>query len=175
MESRPDLLRGTDDGMEKECCTGKARVGSYDRHGRPILLLDSWAENTKNPKGQIKHLTWQMMRLERKFMKSPNPNIEKNVVFCNLENFSLWNCPSMNNTKQTIAILSKFFCERMGHGICWQPPFYFSVFLKTVKPFVDPVTYGKVVIIKGDYTGTFYICMCSIDIDIDSKDSGKKL
>ena len=26
----------------------------------------------------------------------------------------------------------------MGHGICWQPPFYFSVFLRSVKPFVDP-------------------------------------
>ena len=110
------------------------------------------AENTKLAKNQIKHLTWQMMRLSRRFETSPNVNIEKNLVFVNLEKFSLFNCPSMENSKKTITILSKFFCERMGHGICWQPPFYFSVFLRTVRPFVDPVTYGKVVIIKGDYS-----------------------
>lgn len=151
IDERPDILRA-DDVLENECCTGKARIGDYDRHGRPILLLDSWAENTKLAKNQIKHLTWQMMRLSRRFETSPNVNIEKNLVFVNLEKFSLFNCPSMENSKKTITILSKFFCERMGHGICWQPPFYFSVFLRTVRPFVDPVTYGKVVIIKGDYS-----------------------
>jgi hypothetical protein len=151
LEERPDLLRATKD-LEKECCTGKARLGqSFDRHGRPILLLDSAAENTKDADSQISHLTWQMMRLARKMESSPNDDIEKNVVFINLERFSLWSAPSMTNTKKTIAILSKYFCERLGHGICWQPPFYFSVFLRSVKPFVDPVTYGKVVIIKGSY------------------------
>ena len=31
-------------------------------------------------------------------------------------------------------------------------PAYFSIFLRAIKPFVDPVTYGKIVIIKGDYS-----------------------
>ena len=41
IDERPDILRA-DDVLENECCTGKARIGDYDRHGRPILLLDSW-------------------------------------------------------------------------------------------------------------------------------------
>ena len=149
LNERPDLLRGNT-ALEKECCTGKARVGEYfDRHGRPMLLLDSAAENTSNATTQIHHLEWQMERLVRRMESSPNADVEKNCIFVNLERFSLWNCPPMKTTKATIALLSKFFCERMGHGICWQPPFYFSVFLKSVRPFVDPITYGKVVIIKG--------------------------
>ena len=92
---RPDLLRASKD-LEKECCTGKARIGqSFDRHGRPMLLLDAAAENTKDATAQIKHLTWQMMRLSRKMKQSPNQNIEKNLVFVNLERFSLWSAPSM--------------------------------------------------------------------------------
>jgi hypothetical protein len=151
IERRPDLLRGTKD-IEIECCTGKARLGpDFDRHGRPMLLLDSSAENTKDADKQILHLEWQMERIMRRMESSPNNEVEKNVVFINLENFSIWNSPSMKNTKRTVDLFSKYFCERMGHGICWQPPFYFSVFLRSVKPFVDPVTYGKVVIIKGPY------------------------
>ena len=60
-----------------------------------MLLLDAAAENTKDATAQIKHLTWQMMRLSRKMEQSPNHNIEKNVVFVNLERFSLWSAPSM--------------------------------------------------------------------------------
>ena len=123
LESRPDLLRGTKE-LEAECCTGKARLGEYDRHGRPMLLLDAAAENTKDAAKQIKHLEWQMERLSRSMESSPNENVEKNCIFVNLERFSLWNCPSMQNTRKTIDLLSKFFCERMGHGICWVRIFF---------------------------------------------------
>jgi hypothetical protein len=152
LKERPDLMRASDE-LEKECCTGKARLGTeFDRHGRPILILDSSAENTSDPKKQVRHVLYQMERVIRRMEASPNRDVEKQCVFVHLNDFSIWNCPSMSNSKQTVAILSKFFCERMGHGIAFQPPAYFSIFLKMIKPFVDPVTYGKVVIIKGDYS-----------------------
>jgi hypothetical protein len=120
IKERPDLMRASDE-LEKECCTGKARLGGeFDRHGRPLLILDSAAENTSDPKKQVRHVLYQMERVIRRMDASPNAEIEKQCVFVHLNNFSIWNCPSMSNSKKTVAILSKYFCERMGHGIAFQ-------------------------------------------------------
>lgn len=119
-KERPDLLRADKD-LELECCTGKARVADeFDRHGRPLLVLDSSAENTSDPKKQVRHVLYQMERIIRRMESSPNTEVEKQCVFCHLNDFSIWSCPSMSNSKQTVAILSKYFCERMGHGIAFQ-------------------------------------------------------
>ena len=85
----------------------------------------------------------------RRMRSSPNPKVEKHVVFIYLDRFSIWNSPAMGTTKRTIAILSQFYCERLGQCILYQPPAYFSVFLGAIRPFIDPVTYGKLVIRKG--------------------------
>ena len=44
------------------------------------------------------------------------------------------------------------YCERLGHAILWQPPAYFSVFLSAVSYVIDPVTRGKLCMIRGDYS-----------------------
>ena len=49
-----------------------------------------------------------------------------------------------------MAVFSLYYAERLGHCIWWQPPAYFSVFISMIRPFIDPATYEKVVIIKGD-------------------------
>ena len=119
IKERPDLMRASEE-LEKECCTGKARLGAeFDRHGRPILILDSSVENTSDPRKQVRHVLYQMERVARRMESSSNEDVEKQCVFVHLKNFSIWNCPSMSNSKQTVAILSKFFM-RMGHGIAFQ-------------------------------------------------------
>ena len=61
-----------------------------------------------------------------------SPPVEKHVVFIHLENFSIFNAPSIAVTKKTIEILASNYCERLGHAVLWQPPAYFSVFLSAV-------------------------------------------
>lgn len=149
-DKRPDLIRA-DAAMEHEACTGKARLADgLDRFGRPVIILDSSCENTTDVDAQMRFLTYNMERSIRRMRTSPNDKVEKHVVFIYLDRFSIWNAPGMGTTKRTISILSQFYCERLGHGILYQPPAYFAVFLRAVRPFIDPVTYGKVVIIKGD-------------------------
>ena len=133
--------------IELEAQTGKTRVGGMDRHNRPVLVLDNTVENTSDAVAQMRFLMFNM-ELSLRHMVHP---VEKHVVFINLENFSLWNAPSLSTTKVTLDILSKYYCERLGHGILWQPPAYFSVFLSACSAFIDPVTYGKVVFIRGEY------------------------
>ena len=78
-----------------------------------------------------------------------NP-VEKHVVFIHLAAFSLWNAPAMGTTKRTLDLVSKHYCERLGHAILWQPPAYFTIFLAAIKSFIDPITMGKV---GGDVNG----------------------
>ena len=75
IKERPDLMRASDE-LEKECCTGKARLGTdFDRHGRPILVLDSSAENTTDAKQQVRHVLYQMERVIRRMDASPNRDV----------------------------------------------------------------------------------------------------
>ena len=163
--------------LRVESCTGKTRMGErLDRFGRPVVVLDSSAQNTKKPEGHVRLLAWTMERSMRAMLGrnerqvaasdevgveegggavvSPPvvavPVVEKQALFMHMNKFSLFNAPGLATTRQTIDILASFYCERLGHAILWKPPAYFSTFLLAVKRFVDPVTLSKVVIIKGN-------------------------
>ena len=146
LEDKPFLI--TPGQIEKEALTGKTRIGGFDRHGRPVVVLDNTVENTNDPVEQMRFLMFNM-ELSIKSMISP---VEKHVVFIHLENFSLFNAPSISVTKKTIEILASHYCERLGRCILWQPPAYFTVFLAAVSYVIDPITRGKLVMIRGDYS-----------------------
>ena len=77
--------------------------------------------------------------------------MEKQVTFINLMGFSIFNTPPMSSTKHTMDLFANYYHERLGHCVLWQPPAYFSIFFATVKPFIDAVTFGKVVLVRGDH------------------------
>ena len=135
--------------VELEAKTGKVQVLSVpDRHGRPVIILDNTAENTKGKEdAHMRFLAWSLERSIRKM----SADVEKHVVFLHLGNFSIWNAPAMSETMRTVDIFSTYFHERLGHAVLWQPPAYFSLFLKGVWPFIDSVTRSKVVVVRGEY------------------------
>lgn len=145
-EVRPDLLRAGP--LEDEARTGKIKRPGLDRHGRPLLILDNTVENTSEQEGQMTYLRWNIENLGRQ-MKN---GVEKQATFIHLTDFSIFNTPPMSSTKHTMDLFANFYHERLGHCVLWQPPAYFYVFLATVKPFIDSVTYSKVVIVRGDYS-----------------------
>ena len=133
--------------MEKEAATGKVRLGGIDRHHRPVVVLDNTVENTTEQSGQMRFLLFNM-EYSILHMKPP---VEKQVVFINLEAFSIWNAPALSTTKITLDIFAKYYCERLGTAILWQPPAYFTIFLGMCSPFIDPVTRSKIVLVRGEY------------------------
>ena len=56
--------------IEKEALTGKTRIGGFDRHGRPVVVLDNTVENTNDPVEQMRFLMFNM-ELSIKSMISP--------------------------------------------------------------------------------------------------------
>eukprot|EP00035_Acanthoeca_spectabilis_P014841 m.291844 g.291844 ORF g.291844 m.291844 type:complete len:481 (+) comp16232_c0_seq5:10351-11793(+) len=145
LKERPDLLRAADFSPD-EAATGKCRFAGMDRWGRPILVLDNTVENTTDVDVHMRLLFWTTERMIRR-MKPP---VEKQVMFVHLPDFSLWNAPPLKSSKTSLAVFSLYYAERLGHHIWWQPPSYFSTFIAMIRPFIDPKTMAKVVLINGD-------------------------
>jgi hypothetical protein len=83
--------------------------------------------------------------------KSANKSIpDKYLVFMHLTNFSFFNTPPLQSTRETIHMVCTCFPERLGHCIAYQPPAIFKAFFNTVKGFLDPKTANKMVFIVGD-------------------------
>lgn len=75
---------------------------------------------------------------------------DKYLVFMHLTNFSFFNTPPLQSTRETIHMIATCFPERLGHCIAYQPPAVFKVFFNSVKGFLDPKTANKMVFVIGD-------------------------
>lgn len=105
-----DSLDTRIDEMEREGCTGKIYLPGYDRWERPILVFDNTAQNTSGMDGQLRYLAWSLDLA----IRSMQEHVDKYVVFINLEHFSVFTCPSMPCSKETINMVQNMFPERMG-------------------------------------------------------------
>jgi len=133
--------------MAAEAETGKIYLPGMDAYGRPVVIFDNTVQNTNNVDKQMEFLAWS---LEFAIRLMPPAISDKYVVFMHLNNFSIFNCPPLKATRETISILCSCFPERLGHCICYQPPTYFITFYNTIKSFIDIKTRKKVVFISGD-------------------------
>jgi hypothetical protein len=132
----------------KEGETGKVRVPGNDRWGRPVVVLDNTVENTKGADDQMCFLAWNLELA----MKTMDPSVDKYCCFIHLNEFSFWNMPPMNTTKETMFMLGNSYPERLGHAIVYKPPSVFNTFHSAVTALgvIDAKTQSKVVFIHGD-------------------------
>lgn len=143
----PDQIRAVD--VQIELCTGKCALKGKDRHGRPVLVLDSSRENTWDANGNMRALTYQLGRIIR-WMEKP---VEKYVLVVRLGDTSMFNfskLPGPSQVRETIRILMTVYAERLGHGILYMPPSIFTVFLGMFRNLMDAHVLSKVVWISGD-------------------------
>ena len=131
--------------MKHESETGKIYIPGHDKYGRPVIIFDNTVQNTKDVDENMVFLSWNLEFATRLMA----PNIDKYVVFMHLYNFSMWNVPPMASTTETIHMLCNCYPERLGHIICYLPPFYFNVFYQTIWYLLDEKTAAKVVFISG--------------------------
>lgn len=139
--------------VEKECATGKIRVlPDLDRHGRPIIVMDSSRENTKGHESQLRHLVWQLERASRKMPPATADGLqrEKYCLFVNMQRHSIWNSPPMKTSLETLKTLTDRYPEHLGHAIVYQPGMLFSGLWSACKPLMDSKTVRKVLFIRGD-------------------------
>ena len=164
--SRIESQSGWEEKMSKESETGKIYCPGHDRWGRSLLVFDNTVQNTPHVDDHMLFLAWnlefaiKMMTLspaisakrerEANGLPSGGPVPDKYTIFMHLTNFSFFNTPPLQSTRETIHMVATCFPERLGHCIAYQPPAVFKVFFNTVKGFLDPKTANKMVFVIGD-------------------------
>lgn len=105
----------------------------------------------------IRHIRQQefmVTRLAAASLKYGRP-IEKQVIVFNLANLSYSiDFNAMNTFKQTVVIDEAYYPERLQHFFMINAPWFFTAIWAMIKPFIDPVTAEKFIILGSDYLGT---------------------
>lgn len=143
-------LHGTEEGwvdfIDNETCTGKIYKAGNDQWGRPLLVFDNQVQNTKSAEAHMKLLSWYLEHT----ISQMTDKVDKYTIFMHMEGFSIFNAPSLSESRETVQILCDCFPERLGHIIAYQAPGYFSWLLGALKCFIDERTMSKLVFINGD-------------------------
>lgn len=156
---RPHLITATE--VEDEARTGKNYLNGFDMHGRPVIYLRNYRQNTSNYRNQIRFLVFN---LERAIAFMP-PRVEKLTLLFDFSKYSARNAPPMNVSKYTLHLLAAHFPERCAAIYACEAPWYFWVFYKVIKPWINPVTQQKIRFVQ-------VASQLSVKADQDSDKSG---
>jgi hypothetical protein len=86
--------------------------------------------------------------------KTPTPQpLDKHCILIDMSDFSLKSSPPMSTSKFTLDILQKHYPERISRIYICHAPFAFRLFWNMVKPFIDPVTKKKIVMVTEGNEG----------------------
>jgi len=136
--------------FSNEACTGKIYITGHDKHGRVVIVFDNSCQNTKSHDDQLNFLGF-ILELGA---NGGLHDVDKYVVFINLSNFSLLNCPPMQTTKETVSMLTTCFAERLGHLVLYNPPYAFYLVLGAIKYLIDAKTFAKMVVLSDKLIST---------------------
>ncbi|KAF2652235.1 CRAL/TRIO domain-containing protein, partial [Lophiostoma macrostomum CBS 122681] len=133
------LSRFTAAYISPENATGKQVLFGYDAGARPCLYLLPNKQNTPNSPKQVEHLVYM---LERTLDIAP-PGQETLALCIDFRNSSSGSNPSIATSRQVLSILQNHYPERLGRALITHLPWYITMFLKALSPFIDPVTKTK--------------------------------
>ena len=134
--------------IEKENQTGKGYVRGFSSAGNVCLYLKPKHENTFHHDGNLKHLVYNMERA-CKVMEADGRGVEKLVLLIDYDGYSLLNAPPMKTSLETLSILQNHYPERLLRAYCIRPPWILNGFWTMISPFIDPVTYQKIIMLSG--------------------------
>ncbi|KAN0032832.1 hypothetical protein ACTFIV_006759 [Dictyostelium citrinum] len=137
----------TAESLSYEASSGKQYVFGKSL-GRSVIYLRPVRENTKNHENQIRLMVYNIERAISLMDKSRGH--EQIVLLIDFKDYSIRNAPPMSVSKQTLQILSDHYPERLGNAFLVETPFIFNVFWTTISPFINKVTYKKIVFANGE-------------------------
>jgi hypothetical protein len=78
------------------------------------------------------------------------PVVEKICLVIDYDGYSLMNAPPMKTSKEILSILQNHYPERLHRAYCLRSPWVMSAFWAVIRPFIDPVTTQKLVMLDGN-------------------------
>ncbi|CAI5476606.1 unnamed protein product [Closterium sp. Yama58-4] len=155
-QCRREEIRWAD--VAEEGATGKVyRTAFQDKHGRPVVVLSAGQQNTNNHAGQVRHLVHclenAVMNLPATACEQQQPQQQDNgrqgeqeqmVWLIDFRGWSMRKAPPLKTSREVLSILQSHYPERLGAAVIYSPPAVFEAFWKVIRPFIDPVTFNKI-------------------------------
>ncbi|CAI5476610.1 unnamed protein product [Closterium sp. Yama58-4] len=167
-QCRPEEIRWAD--VAEEGATGKVyRTAFQDKHGRPVVVLSAGQQNTNNHAGQVRHLVHclenAVMNLPATAREQQQPQQQDNgrqgeqqggeqggqeqmVWLIDFRGWSMRKAPPLKTSREVLSILQSHYPERLGAAVIYNPPAVFEAFWKVIRPFIDPVTFNKILFVN---------------------------
>mmetsp|Transcript_40396 Transcript_40396/g.114370 ORF Transcript_40396/g.114370 Transcript_40396/m.114370 type:complete len:269 (-) Transcript_40396:1339-2145(-) len=132
--------------IEAEAKTGKLfNMELQDNEGRHVLVMRPACENTSSHEGQIRNLIYMM---ETTCFQADEDESVQITILQDFVGYSLRNAPPMKTTRETLAILQNHYPERLKASLMYRAPSMFSMLWRGISPFIDPVTYKKIIFLE---------------------------
>lgn len=125
--------------VEPEAVTGKLYVDGFDAHGRPVVYMLPFRENSTDWDRMVRHLVFNLEMAIRLLPETGDGKVCLLIDYSSFKN----NVP-MGVSKRVLDILQNHYVERLGVAMMHDAPAMLSVFWKIISPFLDPVTKGKI-------------------------------
>ncbi|KAL7752703.1 hypothetical protein RI367_001705 [Sorochytrium milnesiophthora] len=129
--------------VRPESVTGKIVINGFDSSGHPVLYLRPRYENTSEAKQQVQFV---VLSLETIIRIMP-AGIEKLVLVIDFRGASKGKSPGLSMQREILHILSNYYPERLYRAILINPPWFFWLAFKIIRPLINPVTRAKVVFV----------------------------
>jgi hypothetical protein len=137
----------TPEQVSEEGLTGKQVVLGFDNDNRPCLYLKPGRQNTTASHRQVEHMVFM---LERVIDFTP-PGQDQCALIIDFKPVpdvgvsARHKMPSISIGREWLNILQNHYPERLGKALLTNIPRLAWIFLKLIRPFIDPNTYEKLV------------------------------
>lgn len=137
--------------IKEHCLKGKVFLLGYDVEGRPGFFDIPERESSPEGPGRIRQYVWMM---ERAVEIMPR-GVESVAVMALYSGAT--KSGSFGHAKQIVDTLQAYFPESLGRCIVTNGPFWLTILMKLIDPFLDPITRSKIavnrqLIAEGDIT-----------------------
>eukprot|EP01039_Chlorochromonas_danica_P000741 gene741-805_t len=148
-----DNIDNMTDRFQKILCSGLASVGTFDKKGRPAGFIYIHKHNANDR--DIEEFSLFVMYLLESLVKLSKPEEERFTVVVDMGRFSL-SCMDYEAVKKLVNILQTNYTDTLETLVVVDAPMLFSACWAIIKPWIDPITAGKVNFIRRSKLTDFF-------------------
>jgi len=141
----------TVESIKEHCLNGKVIVFGYDVDGRPGFLDIAGRESSPEGPGRVQTYVWMMERAVE-IMPRGVESVAVLVLYSGTAKAT-----SFGHARLVVDTLQSYYPERLGRCLVNNGPFWLTILMKLIDPFLDQVTRSKIainrdVLATGDFT-----------------------
>eukprot|EP01039_Chlorochromonas_danica_P000742 gene742-806_t len=148
-----DNIDNMTDRFQKILCSGLTSIGTFDKKGRPASF--NYAQKHNASDRNIEDFTLFVIYILESLVKLSKPEEERFTIVIDMGGFGLANM-DYEGVKILLALLQTNYSDTLETLVVVDAPMLFSACWAIIKPWIDPITAGKVNFIRRSKLTDFF-------------------